>query len=69
MEKGDSIPKYLTKFFHYKDEMGSVGVTFDEEDLVSLALLRLPKSWHSYEDSVNGPEKLPGWEQLWSDLV
>ena len=26
MEKGDSIPKYLTKFVHYKDELGSVGL-------------------------------------------
>ena len=69
MEKGDSIPKYLTKFFHCKDELGNVGVTIDEEYLVSLALLGLPKSWHSYEDSVNGREKLPGWERLWSDLV
>ena len=54
MEKGDNIPKYLTKFVHCKDELGSVGVTVDEEYLVSLALLGLPKSWHSYEDSVNG---------------
>ena len=30
MEKGDSIPKYLTKFVHCKDELGSVGVTVDE---------------------------------------
>jgi len=37
-----------------------VGVTVDEEDLVSLALLGFPKSWHSYQDSVNGREKLPG---------
>ena len=27
MEKGDSIPKYLTKFFQCRDELGSVGVT------------------------------------------
>ena len=69
MEKGASIPKYLTRFFQCRDELGSVGVTIDEEELVSLALLGLPKSWHSYEDSVNGREKLLGWEQLWSDLV
>ena len=30
MGKGDSIPKYLTKFFHCKDELGSVEVTVDE---------------------------------------
>ena len=60
MEKGDSIPKYLTRFVQCRDELGSVGVTVDEEDLVILALLGLLKSWHSYEDSVNGREKLSG---------
>ena len=92
MEKGDHIPKYLMKFFHYRDELGSVGITVDDDDLVSLALLWIPKSWHNYEDSddnalvslpllgllnswhiyedsVNGWEKLLGWERLWSDLV
>ena len=52
-----------------KDELGSVGVTVDDEDLVDLALLGLPKSWNSYQDSVNVQEKLPGWERLWSDLM
>ena len=33
------------------------------------ALLGLPKSWHSYQDFVNGREKLQDWERLWSDLV
>ena len=62
MEKGDSIPKYLAKFVHCRDELGSVGITVDDEYLVSLALLRLPKSWHSYKDSFNGWETLLGWE-------
>ena len=63
------MPQYLTKFTQCWDELGSVGVTVDDEDLVSLALLGLPKSWHSYQDSINGREKLPGWERLWLDLV
>jgi hypothetical protein len=46
-----------------------VGITVVDDDLVSLALLGLPKSWHSYQDSVNGREKFPEWERLWSDLV
>ena len=62
MEKGDNIPKYLTKFFQCRDELGSVGITIADDDLVSLALLGLPKSWHSYEDSVNGWEKFLDWE-------
>jgi hypothetical protein len=69
MEKGDSIPKYLMKFVQCRDELGSVGITVVDDDLVSLDLLGLPKNWHSYQDSVNGREKLPDWERLWSDLV
>lgn len=46
-----------------------MGVTVDEEDMVDLALLGLPKAWHSYQDSFNGREKLPGWERLWADLM
>ena len=63
------MPQYLTKFTQCRDELGSVGVIVDDEDLVNMALLGLPKIWHSYQDSVNGREKLPGWERLWSDLV
>ena len=62
MEKGNNIPKYLTKFFQHRDELGSVGITVANEYLVSLALLGLPKCWHSYQDSINGREKLSDWE-------
>eukprot|EP00253_Pinus_taeda_P025955 PITA_25955 len=68
-ENGDNMPQYLTKFTQCRDELGSVGVNVNDEDLVSLALIGLLKSWHSYQDSVNGREKFPGWERLWSDLV
>lgn len=44
MEKGDTIPKYLTKFIQCQDELGSVNVTVAKDDMVSLALLGLPKS-------------------------
>eukprot|EP00253_Pinus_taeda_P008934 PITA_08934 len=69
MEKGETIPKYLTKFTQCRDELGSVGIIVSKEDMVSLSLLGLPKSWHSYQDSVNGQEKLLDWERLWSDLM
>jgi len=62
MEKGDSILKYLTKFTHCRDKLGSFVITVAEDDMMSLALLGLPNSWHIYQDSVNGREKLPDWE-------
>lgn len=62
MEKGDSIPKYLTKFTECLDELGSIRITVVEDDMVRIELLGLPKTWHSYQDLVNGREKLPEWE-------
>ena len=59
MEKGETIPKYFTKFTQCWDELGSVGIMAFKEDMVSLSLIGLLKSWHSYQDSVNGREKLP----------
>ena len=44
MEKGNTIHKYLTMFTQSQDEIGSVGITVDDDDLVRLALLGLPKS-------------------------
>ena len=48
MEKGENIPKYLMKFVKCRNELGTVGIKFSDDDLVSLAFLGLPKSWHSY---------------------
>ena len=69
MEKGDTILVYLTMFVQCQDELGSVGISVYNDDLVSLALLGLPKSWHSYEESFIGRENFPDWERLWLDLV
>lgn len=48
MEKGDTIPKYLTKFTHCRVELESVGVTVAEDNVVILALLGLSKRWNNY---------------------
>ena len=69
MCSSDLMKKYLTKFVQCRDELGSVGINIADDDLVSLALLGIPNSWNSYQDSVNGREKFPDREQLWSDLV
>ena len=47
-EKDETISMYLTKLITCRDELASVGVIISDDDMVSLALLGLPKSWHSY---------------------
>ena len=56
MEKKDTIPVYLKKFFQCRDELGSVGFSVVDDELVRLDILGLSKSWHSYQDFVNGRE-------------
>lgn len=68
-ERDETISMYLTKLITCRDELASVGVVTSDEDMVSLALLGLLKSWYSYQDLVNGREKLPDWERLWSDSM
>ncbi len=68
-EKGDTISMFLNKLTTCRDELESVRVMTTDDDILSLALLGLPKSWNSYQDSVNGRDKLLDWEQLWSDLM
>lgn len=58
-EKNQSIPQYLRNFTQCREELGGVVVIVPEDYLVALELLGLPKSWHSYQDYVNGREKLP----------
>ena len=62
MEKGDPVPKYLTKFTQCRDELGSFRVIVAKDDMVNIALLCLHKSWKNYMDSVNGREKIENWE-------
>ena len=69
MKKNDIITECMSRFTQCFDELGEVGVNVLEDDLVSLAILGLSKSWHSYQDSVNEREKLMNWERLWFDLV
>ena len=43
-EKGDMISTYLNKLTTCRDELESVGILTTDDDMVSLALLGLPKS-------------------------
>ena len=69
MQKNDSIPQYISRFTQYFDELVGAGFNVAKDYLAIQSLLGLPKSWHSYQDLINGREKLPNWECLWSDLV
>ena len=47
-EKGNTISTFLNKLTTCGDDLGSVGIMIVDDDMVSLALLSLPNSWHRY---------------------
>eukprot|EP00253_Pinus_taeda_P029089 PITA_29089 len=44
MEKGETIPKYLTKFTQCRDELGTVGITFVEDDMSDLIQVEIKRN-------------------------
>jgi hypothetical protein len=69
MANSESMVSNLTRFTQVKDELAGVGETVLDKGVVSFAILGFPKSWENFIDAVNGREKLPDWEQLWSDCM
>ena len=67
--KNETIPQYLSRFTQVRYELVIVGVIVSKNDVVSLSLLGVLKSWHNYQDLANGWEKLSNWEHLWSNLA
>jgi len=61
VHRNETIPPYLSSFTQCHEELGKISVTIEADDLVGLSLLGLPKSWHNYQDTVNGRKKLPNW--------
>lgn len=50
MQKNETILYYLSIFTQVHDEFGGVGINVANDDLVSLSILGLTKSWHNYQD-------------------
>ena len=52
MEKNDTIPVYLTKFVHCRDELQSVGVSLDEEGQVKKVRIRAKNLYRLEVDGI-----------------
>ena len=53
MEKNDTIPVYLTKFFHCRDELGNVGFSVDEEGQVNKVGIRAKNLYKLEVDGIS----------------
>ena len=59
---------FMHKYF-MKDQIESINVETDEDDLLQTTIDGLPASWETFLVVVNGREEHPNFEILWHDCI
>jgi hypothetical protein len=69
MGKDKSISVFFSKISQTRDQLATIGVAVDDDDLVQTTVDRLLDSWETFLSSVNGREVQPNFERLWYDCL
>ena len=69
MEKDESVNSFFMKISHLKDQLLSIGVSVDDDELVQTVFNGLTSTWEAYLVAVNGREVEPSFERLWHDCL
>jgi hypothetical protein len=67
MGKDETISIFFSKIAQTRDQLASIGVAVDDDDLVQTTVDGLPDSWETFLSSINGREVQPNFERLWHD--
>ena len=68
MENDESVNSF-TKISQIKDQLLTIGVDVDDDDLVQTVVYGLPPSWETFLSSVNGHKVQPSFERLSHDCM
>jgi hypothetical protein len=69
MGKDKTIYVFFSKIAQTRDQLTSIGVAVDDDDLVQTAVDGLPDSWETFLSLVNEREVQPNFERLWHDCL
>jgi hypothetical protein len=69
MGKDETIAAFFSKIAQTRDQLTTIGVAVDDDDLVQIAVDGLPESRGIFLASVNGREAQPNFERLWHDCL
>ena len=69
MERDETIASFFTKISQVKDQLASISVEKDEDDVLQTAIDGLPSSWETFLVMVNGREENPNFEIIWHDFI
>ena len=69
MEKDESIASFFTKISQVRDQIISIGVMVDEDDLLQTTIYGIPSTRETFLGEVNSREVQPNFERLWHDCL
>jgi hypothetical protein len=69
MGKDETISAFFSKIAQTRDQLATIGVAVDDDDLVQTTVDDLLESWETFISSVNGREVQPNFKRLWHDCL
>jgi hypothetical protein len=69
MMKDDTFSTFFMKISEIKDQLGAIGETISDRELVLTTLNALPRHWEPFLQSISGRADLPGFNRLWTDCT
>jgi hypothetical protein len=69
MTKDDTVATFFMNISEIRDQLGAIGETISDKELVLTTLNALPRHWEPFLQSISGREDLPGFDRLWTDCT
>jgi hypothetical protein len=69
MTKADTIATLFMKISEIRDQLGAIGETISDRELVMTTLNALPRHWEPFLQSISGRADLPQFDHLWTDCT
>ena len=69
MEKDEIVASFFTNISQVKDQLASIGVKMDDDDILQTTIDGIPTSWETFLAMVNGREEHPNFKILWNDCI
>ena len=64
MNRDEGVGPFFTKIAHVRDQLITIGITVDDDDLVETIVDGLPNSWETFLASVSGRENQPNFGMI-----
>ena len=59
MEKDEIVASFFTNISHVRDQLKSIGLVVNEDDLIQSIVDGLPTSWETFIATINGQDEQP----------